>query len=347
MRTFVISLLLVPALTAHAGQSSLSKRVVPTGPPIQSALVSDDRSTPPASTERGGGAVLIGTTTYDYGWNDGTPSYVYHYNGLTYMIYMNRFGAANEFREVAYRVYDGFTFSALQPVIPSSQVAVTGFPSIDVWRGGLADGFAGVGVSVVSGSFYSLESAPGQGNFISSSASPFYDVNILHVDSNGTVLMFDSRARERLHVQRSTDFGNTFNVVNPAVDSTTALPGGQSMNTLDTPTFLWPNGDVGVGATLQSVFGFQSGGHLPPVGTGVPASVNLFGYFRSTNQGSTWTWNTIVLSGQELFPNFFYIPINFSQFDMLVGQHRQAPHGVQWILAISVRTSSRFSAIVD
>jgi hypothetical protein len=263
------------------------------------------------------GPVVIGTTTYDYGWGNGSPRWIVYYNGVTYMVYINRFGPTNQFREV------------------------TGRPSLDVWRGGLANGFAGVGVSAgFPGSFYCMESGPAQGNFTCSNATPFSDVTLLHLDSVGRLLLYDTRGRQRYRVGRSTDFGNTFFVANPAVDSLTTLPGGQEMRTFTPPTFLIESGVVDFGVTLQHRDGVTGPkAHLPPIGTGHPDSVSLFGLFRSSDMGTTWSWSTIARSGEELFPTHYYFMVNFDQFDMISGPagriravlngynfHQYAPH---------------------
>jgi hypothetical protein len=257
----------------------------------------------------GGTATIIGTTSYDYMWNSGSPTHIVYYNGISYMIYVGRDDPAVDPREIRYVSYDGTTFLAPEAAIPGATQS-TYFSGIDVFRGGLADGFAGIaaGWAVPGNSYYCLESAAGQGNFAQTSVTPNRDTQTLTLDENGTVLFEDSNNRTDYRFLISADFGTNWNEVNPGVTGTTTLPGAQIQSALEPPILLAPNGDVVMVTTL-----IGPGGEIPPVGTSTEDDADMWGYFTSTDQGSTWTWTTIGVDGDDFLPGYFNLVENFGQ----------------------------------
>jgi hypothetical protein len=241
-------------------------------------------------------------------WNSGGPQHLVWYNGRSYMIYVGRNDPTVDPREIRYVSYDGISFTLPQPGIPGATQS-TYFSGIDVFRGGLADGFAGIaaGWAGAGSSYYCLESAPGQGNFANTLVTPERDTQTLVLDGNGTVLFEDSALRADHQFWISADFGTNWNVVNTGVISTSTLPGVQAIGSLEPNILLASNGDVVLATTLTGL------GEIPPVGTSTEADADMWGYFTSTDQGTSWTWTTIGVDGDDFLPGYFNLVQNFGQ----------------------------------
>lgn len=168
---------------------------------------------------------VVATTYYDYLFNSGGPCHVVWYNGRTYLIWIDQ-QSVGGLRAITYSSYDGVTWLAPEPAVPTSTQA-TYFSGIDVWRGGQADGFAGIGAGWVGSgsSYYSLEGSPGQGGFTPTLVSPNRDAQTLILDSLGTVLFEESKGRVDYQLWKSTDFGSSWALHEPSVLSN--VPGGQ------------------------------------------------------------------------------------------------------------------------
>ena len=300
LRTFV-GLLLVVSIAVMAG----SKKELPlkgTIAPDQAQGVVSSKSglnlNPTMQKVAVGTATKIGSTFYDYSFNSGGPRYAVFYNGTTYMLFVGM-PTATAKKEVNYVAYNGTTFSTAQAVIPSATQA-TYFSGIDVFRGGDASGYACVaaGWNGSGKSYFGLESAPGAGNFAVAPFSNDRDAACLVLDSTGVVIAKDTKGRTDYKIQISTDFGASWKMADSTVVAHGHIPGGQATSTLDVRVFKFPDGSIGIGATIGSTF---ADGNLLPVGdvpVAVKDSANLIGYFKSTDKGKTWNWNTVSYGGR-------------------------------------------------
>ncbi len=258
---------------------------------------------------------IVGTTAYDLFCNYGAPTFIVYYKGHTSMIYINA-GLAAANRSIQYVYYDGTTFTTPQDVVnPATQT--TYFSAIDVWRGGDLDGFAGIAAGATSGgtSYYGLEASLGGGNFTTTAIAPYRDAATLTLDSVGTVLFKDSKGRTNYEIWKSTDFGATFTNVDTAVYN--AAPAGQTLGTYDIPLIRYPDGSVGIPCMITGT------GLVPnPAWGGSTAtqdSSTQTGFFKSTDQGKTWTWNRVGRDGEQFTPGFYNSVGNWGgQVDMVV-----------------------------
>ena len=264
-----------------------------------------------------GSRTTVGTTFYDIFCNYGAPTMIKYYKGGTYMIYIKGL-AGGASRSVQYVYYDGTTFTAPQDVIlPATQT--TYFSAIDVWKGGVADGFAGISAGWAGSghSYYGLESSPGGGNFTTTQVSPDRDASTLTLDSTGTVLFKDSKGRTNYKISRSTDFGTTWSLADSTVYS--VVPAGQKLGTYDIPLIAYPNGNVGIPCEI-------TGTDLVPNpawgGSATPDSAYQLGFFKSTDKGTTWTWNRIARDGEQYTPGYYNFSANWGgQVDMVVDKN--------------------------
>jgi hypothetical protein len=262
---------------------------------------------------------VIGNTFYDYTWNSGSPTHTVYWNGKTYMGFVGK-ATETAAREYTYVSYDGTTFAAPQAVVAAATMT-TYFSGLDVFRGGDGDGVAAVGAGYAPGgtaSYFALESAPGAGGFTSAVVSTDRDAAVLTLSSTGKVLFKDTKGRSDYKFQLSTDFGTTWSLVETTVvaNSLTKLT-GQSGPTLDASIFRFPDGGIGIGCTVPGL------GSLEPTGSVTMASkdsADLIGYFKSTNDGVSWTWTTASYGGSsDMEADFYNLWTNFDQSDWCAG----------------------------
>ena len=321
----LLVLVAVGSLAVFAGQTKKATTHFIIAPDVvstsqQQAGMVPSSFNPAAKMEKvaAGSRATIGTTYYDLFENYGAPTMLVYYKGQSYMIYIkSATGGAS--RSVQYVAYDGTTFTAPQDVIsPSTQT--TYFSQLDVWRGGAADGFAGVAAGWAGSgtSYYGLESSLGGGNFTTTAVVPYRDAGTLTLDSVGTVLYKDTFGRLNYDIHISTDFGSTWTLADSNVISKN-VPAGQKIHTLDVPLIRYPNGSIGIPCEI-------AGTDLVPNpawgGAAIPDSSYQLGFFKSTDKGKTWTWNRVGRDGEQFTPGYYNYPANWGgQVDMVVDKN--------------------------
>jgi hypothetical protein len=256
---------------------------------------------------------IVATTFADYQFGSGSPCHVVYWQGRTYMIYVGK-SSATAPTEVSYTSEPNWL--PVQAVINGERTFSAG---IDVWRGGLANGFAGVAVGWAgsgSGSYYGLEGAPGQGGFTTVAVTPDREVQCLNLDSLGTVIYEDSKGGTDYELWKSTDFGTTWVTLSAGLIAAVKASGGLDsviiQGSLEPNIVCAANGDIYVGVTLAG------NGQIAPIDTVAPARANQWGYFKSTNRGVNWTWTRIAPDGFQYAPNHYALFENFAQHDMVV-----------------------------
>jgi hypothetical protein len=261
---------------------------------------------------------VVGTTFADYVFNSGGPCHVVYWQGKTYMLYVGK-ASATVAREITYTCFYGTTWLPVQAVL-SGAVQSTSTAGIDVWRGGVANGFAGVAAGRAgsgSTSYYGLESWPGQGGFTNTAVTPYSVVQCLNLDSLGTVIYEDSKGGTDYELWKSTDFGTTWATLSAGLIAAVKASGGLDsviiQGSLEPNIVRAANGDIYVGTTLWG------NGAIPPIDTVAnPGRADQWGYFKSTNRGVNWTYARIAPDGFQYAPNHYALFENFAQHDMVV-----------------------------
>ena len=251
---------------------------------------------------------VVGTTTYNYMWNSGGPRHIVYYNGIAYMIWVDGQGSG---RQCLYSSFDGTNWLSPEAVIsPSTQA--TYFSGIDVWRGGDADGVAGVGAGWAGAgtSYYGIEGSPGGGSFTTHAIDGNRDIQVTNLDSVGTVIENNSWGRTNYAVELSTDFGATWAVLDSNLLKYCQY--GQTLGCLEPPI------EVSASGTIYMNVMVTGKDYIPPVGMSSADSANQWGYFKSTNKGVTWTYNRICADGIQYDVNRYSLFTNLAQHDMVV-----------------------------
>jgi len=260
---------------------------------------------------------VVGTTTYNYMWNSGGPRHVEYYNGITYLIWITGQGSS---RSCMYSSFDGTNWLTPEAVI-SASTQPTYFSGISVWRGGVADGLAGVGAGWAGSgtSYYGIEGSPGGGSFTTYPINNYRDVEVANYDNLGTVIERNSYGRAGYQIVGSTDFGATWAIWAPVDTNLLTLvnPNVQTPSALEPPLEVSANGNI-----------YLAGMPYPGTNTDVkpvgpltdPDSADQWGIFKSTDKGMTWTYTRVISGGQpyDATPNFYNVFPNFAQYDMVV-----------------------------
>jgi len=349
---FVFVALVSYGVVALAARPQAAKRVIASENGVTTAVVG---TTAPASTVKPHTVQktaayleqVVGSVWYDYFWNSGGPRHAEWYdNGtanLTYLIYITRTPAtATGVREITYVAYDGTTFSTPQAAIPGTTQG-TYFSGISVWRGGAADGLAGIGAGWAGSgnSYYCLEGSPGGGGFTTTQVTSDRDVQVTNLNSDGAVLFNDSKGRTDYAFRLSTDFGTTWADANQSLVA--LMTKGQASGCLE-PPIVSRNGNV----YLFTDFLPAGDNQQPPIGTSPADSAAQLCILKSTDMGMTWTIDkTVCADGIQYAPRYYSLFANFEQFDMTVDASEKAHvvlngyNGYQYDLAST--DSIRFS----
>jgi hypothetical protein len=331
----LVAILVVSIATADAGvPRKLASKKVPSDI-VAVPEMAPPRAIPapaPVLNKAKGAPMEIGTSYYDYAFNSGGPTRIVWDEGAdnvvrTYMSFIGMPTSATTSRESWYVSWDGTTLLAPSPVIPAA-TRTTYFNGIDVFHSGPADGFAGVAAGGTSGggdSYFGLESNPGDGVFSAPAVSitGSRDTQPLFIDdATGTILIYTTGGRSTgawvdrsdYSFRKSEDFGSTFSDFNDGILSQAgSTPGGQGQDALDVTILKAPNGNVIVGTTIAGSTATPELGGTSPVD-----SASQWGYFTSTDGGTTFSWTRISYHGEELVPGFFSIVNNFNQHDFAV-----------------------------
>jgi hypothetical protein len=271
----------------------------------------------------------IGWTDYDYGWGGGSRTMVDTYfpgqpaGSRAQFVFMERNstlpGTAGR-RGLVYVYYDGTRYTVPRAVVPRDRGS-TGFGDISVFRSTQAHGLAAVPSHAPPR--LSINTFPGDtAGWVAGEiplprpASPGDPVSAIRGRSDTLFVVVSGADRSDYWVMRTTDFGTSWRFM----DSLAKYVGtGWAADVMHDPPFqVAPNGDLYVfgGATTGG-----GGNHLPPLGTATTANADRMGYWRSTDQGATWTWNPVILDGSNPLtskPREFFVCENFGQVDGIV-----------------------------
>ncbi len=346
--------LLTICLVAYSG--NINKGI--TGKEQVAKVVADDHSTAPSEVTGpvsphylgglkvskvnvvAGTPVIVGTTDYDVSYNSGSSQVLrVDGSGKIHFTFMERFytlATPDNRRAQKYVYINGSTLTSGYPSSKST-TASSGFGGVDAFSVGDAAGF-GV-ICAHTGStppFIGVDGGAGTASFtkVNVGTKTADDPEVLVDNARQTIWVtttgsFDApftSGRGRYAVLKSTDYGTTFVDVDTNLiwSTKTTLPQkGWQIGALDIPLLVAPNGNLALIVTLRdasytSAAGTTNKSHLPPIGTGVVDSVARIGYFLSTNAGTSWTWNTIGMSGQTVVlaagDTIYPLFANFSQF---------------------------------
>ena len=251
-------------------------------------------------------------TDYDIGWNSPTNHNVVAYapspalpgTRANFAIMQRNVGGA---RSEYFVYYDGTQYYGAPSIPPT--VRPSGFGGIDVFRGGTADGIAAVASHQPSA--IAFNATAGDTSF-SESDIPVQPPNQLDtkvgIDNANQILYCMTTGRDRSTLSyldywlwKSSDYGVSWVFADSLKDQVTSLPAGsRAIESLDPDFQVTDNGDIYVFLTARASTAAGLDLALPPIGTGTTATVNRFGYLKSTNQGSSWTWTEAYLEGQHV-----------------------------------------------
>lgn len=268
--------------------------------------------------------IVLGQTDYDYGWGSGSPRRIalQSYDKV-HMLVGERFSALSspENRRAAkYYYYNGS--DTLYSGYPIPKYMLSSSPGgLDVFTSGIADNY-----SVVVGqtpNWFGLSEGPGKASFATqtmptTSSSASYPQITVDEMRGGLLWYIEMTLNPTGYaVLKSTDYGSSWVVVQ---ENLLAAAGVQRYDVGSTgvPILVAGNGDLYVATTLTSK-GMSAVG---PLGDGAhPDSADATGYFKSTDGGSTWTWNRISVDGDHIIlglDTLYLFLENFGQIDAVV-----------------------------
>jgi hypothetical protein len=268
--------------------------------------------------------IEIGTGDYDYGWNSGSPRNIAVYDNGTkvHMTYMTRDltkTSPDNRRGQVYVYWDAADPSKLVTTLPRPlATGGTGFGGIDVIPAG--DG-AGIAVMVYhTPNQFAIDGSPGGAAF-TESAMPTAVIGgggldpEIAVSKDGATLWYsDSYGRADYLVAKSVDFGGTW--TNPDTLFSHYTPGFAATGALDNPIITAANGDLYMVTTLSGT------GSVAPLGSAHPDTADQIGYYKSTNNGTSWTWTVLGRDGDALVvaagDTVYMLLENFSGSDAVV-----------------------------
>jgi hypothetical protein len=268
--------------------------------------------------------IVIGTGDYDYGWNSGSPRNIaiFDNGNKVHMTYMTRDLAqaspANR-RGNVYVFWDAASPATLTTTLPRPlATGQTGFGGIDVIPAG-----AGAGIAVMvyhTPNFFAIDGSPGGAAFTESAMpSPMGDAGStdpeIAVSKDGNTLWYsDSYGRADYLVTKSTDFGASWAQHDTLFSHYT--PGFVATGALDNPVITAPNGDLYMVTTLSG------NGSIAPLGEAHPDTADQIGYYKSVNNGTSWTWTVLGKDGDALVvapgDTVYVLFENFSGSDAVV-----------------------------
>lgn len=257
--------------------------------------------------------IVLDNTDYDYGWNSGAGARsIVVFDGKVHFQFHNRnttLTAPANRRSSRYAFYDGTTVLKVDP--QPKATSASGFGGLDVFKSG--DG-AGVAVWVAhTPCFFGIDGSPGGGAFTVSNVPGRTGLDPeITVDKNNVLWYIDSGApttRSKYYIANSTDFGATWTTVDTNLTSQFAP---FTIGSLDVPIRVGPNNEKYL---FTSVTGNNA--YVAPYGSGHPDSVDQIGYFKTTNDGATWTWTRVIPNAKELVfgtDTLYALVTNFDQF---------------------------------
>jgi hypothetical protein len=330
MKNIRISILLLCAVTLALGGTKFKERraidlrqknLLVQQKQIPSAAYAGTMFNAPANTPTDG--IEIGTTDYDYAINSGFARRIVSYdNGnKVHMVYPHRnvsLSSPENRLTNAYVYWDASNPSSLVSTLPRLKANGSAeFAGIDVLPAG-AGGGAGIAMmSYTSGgkTYFAIDGSPGGAAFTESempaaiSGKMIFDPQVTSTPDGKTIWFTANLNFDDVIVARTVDYGMTW----IGIDSLKKyLPHtGFSVNGA-APMLISSDG------TLYRIATLTGKGSVPPLGSAHPDSADCIGYFKSTENGTSWSWTTIGKDGNALV----YTPVdtvyvlyeNFSQF---------------------------------
>jgi len=254
---------------------------------------------------------VLGTTDYDYVWNSGSRrTIVVNAAGTNvHMVWMERnlslIPPKNKCT-MKYGYYDWSLGTVITGYPEQNVITASGLGNVDVFWGGDKDNIAAIcgGTPI----WFAIDRSPGAANFtktnigVNESTGPAMTID----NSNaGTIyLTGNNGARNNYFVQKSTDYGSTWAMCDSLLVHSPFVTGN-----LDVEVLVAPNGNLFLPTCLSGY------GTINQVSAD---SADCVGYYKSTDQGSHWTWTTIahdgdlVAYGSENVTNYFE---NFGSMD--------------------------------
>jgi hypothetical protein len=265
--------------------------------------------------------IEIGTTDYDYAINSGFARRIVAYdNGKkVHMVYPQRnlsFSSPDNRLTNAYVYWDESAPSSLTMTNPRPKATgAAEFAGIDVIPAGPGEGIAMMTYTSGGKTFFAIDGSPGGAAFTESEMPAAISGKLINdpqvtVTPDGTTIWFTANLNyDNVIVARTVDYGGTW----IGIDSLKKyLPhAGFSINGA-APMLISSDG------TLYRIATLTGKGSLPPLGSAHPDSADCIGYFKSTNNGTTWNWTTIGRDGNPLVvasgDTVYVLYENFSQY---------------------------------
>ncbi|MHB1050976.1 MAG: T9SS type A sorting domain-containing protein [Bacteroidota bacterium] len=265
--------------------------------------------------------IEIGTTDYDYAINSGFARRIASYdNGnKVHMVYPQRditkSSPDNNLTNV-FVFWDAAAPATLTTTAPRPKVSGSAeFAGIDVIPAGDGAGIALMTYTSSGKTYFAIDGSPGGAAFTESEMPAAISGKLINdpqvtVTPDGSTIWFTANLNyDDVIVARTVDYGGTW----IGIDSLKKyLPhAGFSINGA-APILISSDG------TLYRIATLTGKGSLPPLGSAHPDSADCIGYFKSTNNGTTWSWMTIGRDGEPLVVSLsdtvYVLFENFSQF---------------------------------
>jgi hypothetical protein len=270
--------------------------------------------------------IEIGTTDYDYAINSGFARRIATYdNGnKVHMVYPQRditkSSPDNNLTNV-FVFWDAAAPATLTTTAPRPKASGSSeFAGIDVIPAGDGAGIAMMTYTSGGKTYFAIDGSPGGAAFTESempaeiSGKMIFDPQVTSTP-DGTTIWFTANLNfDDVIVARTSDFGATWT----GIDSLKKyLPHtGFSINGA-APMLISTEG------TLYRIATLTGKGSLPPLGNAHPDSADCIGYFKSTNNGTSWNWTTIGRDGNPLAvapgDTVYVLYENFSQYSGAIG----------------------------
>jgi len=330
----LVAVFAVSAMSFAAVKGEKKKVIAPESVVMQDAVIPGNalaKNAPTYSKATAGPAegVVIGTTDYDYGWNNGWSRQIQTYqNGdFVHFTFMERDLApaapANRraHKYVFYKKSDGSMVSGYPR--PKS-VGASGFGGLDVITGGGGENIAVMNYHTPNR--FAIDGGPGLAQFTESTPalnpSDVNDPEITYDKTRNALWYYHSHARLDFGIAKSTDFGASWTGKDSLLRYAPAAYRKQGTNngTLDHPIVVGPTGDLFLLVNLTGT------GALAPAGSAHADSADNIGYFKSTDGGTSWTYTIMGKDGDKLVvgtDTVYVLFENFGQFTATVDKNNK------------------------
>ncbi len=268
-----------------------------------------------------GSGIVIGTTDYDYALNSGFARRITSANSSKiHMIFPSRdvtLSSPLDRLRNKYCTYDQQTGTLSTSVfIHGFPVEQEGFGSLDVFSGGAGEGIAVAAYTAGKRAYFAIDGGPASGSFTHSvfpEDSVDYGISepqLTIMPDQQSIWVTAATSSGNCFIARSSDFGTNW-IFKDSLKK--YMPNsGFVLSDKSSPMLIDKQG------TLYRVSTLKGRGALPPIGNAHPDSADRIGYFKSTNNGTSWTWTTIRRDGDPLVVSpgdtVYTLIENYSQF---------------------------------